>query len=131
MISAKANSVRGFLQHNSCKCPRHVKCSSYTTYVWPILDYACGIWAPYHQHNIAKIEMTQGRAVHYDSNYDRTASVTDISQDLQWETLQNRHNKFVSLLFLIQMDIYNQLIVLQEAIDYDLSNCKLELTHSV
>ena len=57
MITAKANSVRGFLQRNLCKCPSHVKNSSYTTYVRPILDYACSVWSPYHQHNISKIEM--------------------------------------------------------------------------
>ena len=67
MITAKANSVRGFLQRNLYKCPSHVKNSSYTTYVRPILDYACSvyIWSPYHQHNISKIEMVQRRAARF------------------------------------------------------------------
>ena len=51
MITAKANSVRGILQRNLCKCPSHVKSSSYVTYVRPILDYASTMWSPYHQHN--------------------------------------------------------------------------------
>jgi len=55
MITAKANSVRGFLQRNLCKCPSHVKSSSYISYVRPILDYACTVWSPYHQHNISNI----------------------------------------------------------------------------
>ena len=62
MITAKANLVRGFLQRNLSKCPHHVKCSSYFTYVCPILEYACSVWAPYHQHNKAKIEMIKRQA---------------------------------------------------------------------
>ena len=44
MVTSKANSTRGFLQRNLAKCPTHVKCLSYTTFVCPILDYACTIY---------------------------------------------------------------------------------------
>ena len=46
MITSKANSTRGFLQCNLAKCPMHVKRLNYTTFVHPILDYACTIWTP-------------------------------------------------------------------------------------
>ena len=90
MITAKANSVRGFLQHNLCKCPSRVKSSSYTTYFHLILDYTCSVWSPYQQHKISKIEMVQGRAARFADNYDWNVSVTDMLQHLQWEPLQDR-----------------------------------------
>ena len=49
MVTCKANSTRGFLQRNLAKCPTHVKCLSYTTFIRPILDYVCTIWSPYYQ----------------------------------------------------------------------------------
>ena len=75
MISAKANSARGFLQRNLTKFPLPVKISCYTTIVHPILECACTVWSPYHQHNIAKLEMAQRRVARFViNNYDRTAS---------------------------------------------------------
>ena len=61
MISAKANSARGFLQRKLTKFPLSVKISCYTTIVRPILEYACTVWSPYHQLNIDKLEMVQRR----------------------------------------------------------------------
>ena len=76
MISARANSPKGFLQRNLTKCPLPVKISCYTTIVRPILEYACTVWPPYHQQNIAKLEMVQWRAARFvTNNYNRTASV--------------------------------------------------------
>jgi len=111
MISAKANSVRGFLQRNLTKCPLSVKSSCYTTLVRPILEYACTVWSPYHQHNIAKLEMVQRRAARFvANNYDRTASVTELLHRLQWDTLEARRNNLrVILLYKIInkiVDIY-------------------------
>ena len=82
MISVKADAVRGFLQQNLTKCPPSVKSSCYTIIVRPILEYACTVWSPYHQHNIAKLEMVQQRVARFVtslSNYDRTASRTESS----------------------------------------------------
>ena len=88
MISAKVNSARGFLQCNLTKCPLPVKISCYTTIVRPILEYACTVWSPYHQFNIAKLEMVQRRVTRFvTNNYDRTASMTQMLHSLQWDTL--------------------------------------------
>ena len=81
MISAKANSARGFLQHNLIKCPLPVKISCYTMYNCApnprVRMYT--VWSPYHQHNIAKLEMVQWRVARFvTNNYDRTASVTQM-----------------------------------------------------
>ena len=50
MVSAKANSARGFLQRNLTKCPLlYYNCV-------PNLEYTCAVWSPYHQHNVVKLE---------------------------------------------------------------------------
>ena len=86
MITAKANSVRSLLQRNLAKCPATVKCYCYNIFVRPILEYASTVWSPYHEHNIYKLEMVQRIAVM--NNYNRTASVTEMLNSLQWHTLE-------------------------------------------
>ena len=99
MISAKANSARGFLQCNLTKCPLPVKISCYTTIMRPILKYACTVWSPYHQHNISKLEMVQRWVTRFvTNNYDRTASVTQMLHSLQWDTLEARRNNLHAIL---------------------------------
>jgi len=120
MITTKANSVRGFLQH---KCPSHVKSSPYITYVRPILDNACTVWSPYHQHNISKIEMVQRRAARFvTNNYYWNSSVTDMLQHLQWEQLQHWRDNFRAI---IMYQIINNLV------DINLSQSHLQLTNSI
>ena len=94
MVTSKANSTRGFLQRNLAKCPTHVKRLSYTTFVRPILDYTCTIWALYYQSYIHSIEMVQCRAARFVmnkySNYDSASQMLDT---LGLNTLEDRHNK--------------------------------------
>ena len=91
MITAKANSIQDLLQRNLVKCSPSVKCSCYTTLVRPILDYACTVWSPYHQQNIYKLEIVQRRAARFVmNNFNKTASVSEMLNHLQWETLENR-----------------------------------------
>ena len=124
MITAKVNSVRGFLQRNLCKCPSHIKSSFYITYVHPILEYACTVWSPYHQHNISKIEMAQRRAARFVTNsYDWNSSVTDMLQHLEWEQLQHRWDKFHAITTMYKM--------INNLVDIDLSESHLQPTNSI
>ena len=94
MITYKTNSTRGFLQRNLAKCPTYVKRLSYTTFVCPILDYACTIWSPYYQTYIHSIEMVQRRAARFVMNkYSNYDSVSQILDTLGPNTLDDRHNK--------------------------------------
>ena len=94
MVTSKANSTRGFLQRNLAKCPTHVKCLSYTTFVRPILDYACTIWASYYQSYIHSIEMVQRRAARFVMNkYSNYDSVSQMLDTLRLNTLEDRCNK--------------------------------------
>ena len=109
MISAKANLARDFLQRN---CPLPVKISCYTTIVHPNLEYACTVWLPYHQHNIAKLEMVQRLVARFvTNNYDRTASVTQMLHSLQWDTLEARHNNLRAILL---YKIINKMVDIQQ-----------------
>jgi len=122
IITAKANSVRGFFQRNLCKCPSRVKSSSYITYVHPILDYVCTVWSPYHQHNISQIEMVQRAARFVTNNYDWNSSATDMLQHLQWEQLLHRRDNFCAI---IMYKIINNLV------DINLPESHLQLTISI
>ena len=99
MVTNKANSTRGFLQRNLAKCPTHVKCLSF---VRPILDYACTIWAPYYQLYIHSIEMVQRRAaifvINKYSNYD---SVSQMLDTLGLNTLEDRRKKLRAVIQII------------------------------
>ena len=67
----------------------------------PILEYACTVWSPYHQHNIAKLEKVQWRVARFlTNNYDRTwtASMTQLLHSLQWDTLEVRCNNLRAVL---------------------------------
>ena len=99
MIVAKANSAKSFLQHNLTKCPPTVKSSCYSTLVRPIIEYACTVWSPYHQQNVLKLETVQRRAARFvTNNYNRTASVTEMLHQLQWDTLEARQNNLCVIL---------------------------------
>ena len=102
-----SHSVRSLLQRNLAKCPATVKCYCYNTFVRPILEYASTVWSPYHEHNIYKLEMVQRRAARFVmNNYNRTASVTEMLNSLQWQTLEKRRNNLrASLMYKIINDM--------------------------
>ena len=78
----------------------------------PILEYTCTVWSPYHQHNIAKLEMVQWRVARFvTNNYDRTASVTQMLHSLQWDTLEARRNNLRAILL---YKIINKMVDLQQ-----------------
>ena len=55
----------------------------------PKLQNACSAWDPHHQKDKAALERIQRKAARFvTGNYDRTTSVTEILQELQWDTLE-------------------------------------------
>lgn len=70
-----------------------VKLIAYKTTVLPLLEYACPIWKPYTQNNIAKCEQVQNRALRFIFNsYRRTQSVTSLRTRAHILTLHERMN---------------------------------------
>ena len=90
----KANSVLGFLRRNLRINNRETKSSAYITLVRPHLEYCASIWSPHTDQSKQKLEMVQRRSARYCTNrYHNTSSVTDMLQDLNWETLESRRTK--------------------------------------
>ena len=57
----------------------------------PIVEYACTIWAPHTQKDIATIESVQRRAA--SNNYSPYASVNAMLAYLQWPSLEHCRNQ--------------------------------------
>ena len=67
------------------------KASVYFTLVRPNLEYCASVWSLYTAQGKYMIEMVQRRAARYAVNrYRNTSSVTEMLEDLGWETLESR-----------------------------------------
>ena len=64
----------------------------------PIVEYACTIWAPHTQKDIAAIESVQRRAARFVcNNYSSFTSVNALLSYLQWPTLEHCRNQLEAL----------------------------------
>ena len=73
---------------------------AYFTLVRPIIEYAAPVWDPYTKRNIYKIEMVQRRAARFVcGRYHNTSSVSEMLQDLEWPSLQQRREMLRLVLF--------------------------------
>ena len=65
-----------------------MKQHSYHSLVRPQLEYASAVWDPNHKKHMSQLEQVQRRTARWTvGNFDRRASVTKITQDLGWRTL--------------------------------------------
>ena len=71
------------------------------------LEYCASVWSPYTATGKQKIKMVQRRAARYATNrYHNTSSVTEMLQDLDWESLESRRVKIqLTLLFKVIQDL--------------------------
>jgi hypothetical protein len=87
----KAQRSLNFLQRNLYKCPEAIKQQAYTSIVRPVLEYSSTTWDPHYQKHISTLEAVQRKAARFvKGNYQRTASVTQMLQELNWPSLQDR-----------------------------------------
>jgi len=78
-----------FFNHKLWNCPKTVKETAHKSLVRPKLQNACSAWDTHHQKDKATIERIQRKAARFvTGDYDRTTSVTEMLQDLQWDTLE-------------------------------------------
>ena len=93
----------GFLQRNLRVSNRDTKASAYFTLVRPNIEYCASVWSPYTDQGKRKIEMVQRRSARYVTNrYRNMSSVTDMLEELNWESLESRRTKIqLTLLYKI------------------------------
>lgn len=90
-VSAKANSIIGFIRRNLSNAPVNVKTQAYKSLVRPHVEYCSSVWNPHTKRNKDKIEAVQRRAARVISNdHGRTSSVTSMMERLKLPPLQNR-----------------------------------------
>ena len=88
-IVTKGNQTLGFLRRNLRFNSPELKSTAYESLVRPTVEYASSVWDPYTKQNRDRIEMVQRRAARYVLNcYERSASVTEMLKQLDWETLE-------------------------------------------
>ena len=102
-VCAKANSTIGFLKRKININNRDIKEKAYKSLVRPTVEYASAAWNPYQKTDIQKIEMIQRRAARFVQNrYHNTSSVTEMLEQLEWPTLEERR-KIASLSIMYKM----------------------------
>ena len=75
-----------------------VKC--YQTYIRPIIEYAPVVWSPHTQSDINTVEMLLQKAARFVfNNFSRSTSVSNMSECLGWDALEQRRNQLTLLMF--------------------------------
>ena len=105
---SKANRTLGFLRRNLWFCPGEVKTTAYLSLVRPVLEYASCAWDPYRAGLINKLESVQRKAARFcTGDYQRESSVTQMLEDLGWDTLAVRRERNRLAMF---YKIHNELV---------------------
>ena len=109
-ITAKANKTLGFLKRNISCASIHAKKLAYTVFIRSQLEYAATVWAPWQSTLISRLEQIQRRAARFVTNTytrDPTVSVTNLMDQLDWESLESRRLKLrLSMMYKI---IHNEI----------------------
>ena len=99
-VTSKANRQLSFIRRNLQINNTKVKETAYKGLVRPILEYCASVWDPYHLKYINQLEMVQRRAARFVLNrYHNISSVTEMLDQLKWESLKHRRQKARLLMF--------------------------------
>ena len=94
-ISSKASHVHRLVKRNLRHCPKVVKERAYQFFVCPKLEYSSTIWNPQQVTQKRRIEQIQRNAARFVSNkpfnYQKPTYFTSMIQQLNWPTLEARH----------------------------------------
>ena len=91
-MCTKVNRTLGFLRRNLSACPLDVKESAYKRLVRPVLEYGSSVWDPSSlllQEEHEKVQKNATRFVTGSYIYE-TGSMSDILEQLKWESLKKR-----------------------------------------
>ena len=92
-ISASANRSLGFIRRNLYSCSKQTKESAYKTLVRPLVEYSSSVWDPYTKSLTNQVEKIQRRAARFvTGDYQSRAEgcMTDMLEDLGWDSLESR-----------------------------------------
>ena len=92
----KATRSLGFLRRNLGRCKPTVKATAYRTLIRPSIEYASSVWDPHQTTVIRDLEQVQRRAARFVFNqYTDTSPgcVTNLLEQLEWDSLQHRRTK--------------------------------------
>ena len=92
-ITANASRSLGFIRRNVKTKSPQIREMAYQSLVRPQLEYSASVWDPHVKEQIKKIEMVQRRAARWTLNdYARSSSVTQMLNQLNWQTLEERRS---------------------------------------
>ena len=92
--AAKGSKSLGFIKRNIRSSRSSTRELAYKALVRPTVEYASSVWSPHQGELKYAIERVQRRAARYvTKRYDRLDSVTDMLNELTWETLEQRRKK--------------------------------------
>ncbi|KAI8494701.1 hypothetical protein Bbelb_273060 [Branchiostoma belcheri] len=90
-IANKASKTLGFLRRNLKVRSKKIRELAYCTLVRPIVEFTSPVWDPYTVKDITRLEQVQRRAARWvTQRYRRTSSVSNMLEELQWVSLQER-----------------------------------------
>ena len=106
-VIPKAQRSLNFLRRNLSGCSKDTKEKAYKSLVRPLLEYGSAAWDPYHASHIKKLESVQRRAARFaTSQHHPLASVTNMMDELNWRTLQER--RLVARLAMMYKAVHHQ-----------------------
>ena len=98
--AAKASRTLGMLRRTLSACSADVKALAYLSLVRPQLEYGSEAWNPYTNNDVKRLENIQRQAaLSVFQDFCRTTSVTPLTQQLQWDSLQTKHLLNPSVMF--------------------------------
>ena len=102
-VTSAASQKLGFLSRNLKGCPSELKKTAYLAIVRSSLEYAAPIWDPHQANHKTSLESIQRKAARWiTNNHRRRASVTEMLESLQLDTLEERrHQASLALLYKI------------------------------
>ena len=106
-VANKATRMLNFLKHHLSKCSSNIQASAFVLIlimVCPLMKYACVVWHPHYQSQVAVLEKVQRCAARWVlSDYSYHSSVSSMLEQLNWLRLakrrkQQRHNLFYQIM---------------------------------
>ena len=127
-IVKKSNSMLGFLRRNLRISSQETKAMAYMTMVRSNLEYCATVWNPHKKEHIKKLEMVQRRAARFvTSRFHNISSVTDMLNQLQWDTLEVRRCKLQLTMF---YKIVNNIVDIDKDLYLTPAMAKTRASHS-